>query len=312
MIIIGGLVLISAIVLVFSLFRNEAPITKGRQQHHVEYKEGITLDIYFPTDNMSDKSPVLVYVHGGAWIGGSKAAINFNRINGAINELRENGYTVVCPDYTLAGNGKSPFPDCIHDIYDALEWVKLNAPKHNFDLDRVGMLGESAGGHITMLTVFADPDVFGMEPLPLEIDYVIDIYGPTDLEGIYHSKTVSDLMRTISDWPENLRSSVDISRRIFGFNPLEDTLRARQFMTTYSPLSYVRANNPPTLIIQGNKDRLVPYGQSQALAAMLDSVGVENEFHLLDGVDHAFAGASQTQKDSIQKWIVDFVLEVGD
>ncbi|MEI9917436.1 MAG: alpha/beta hydrolase [Bacteroidota bacterium] len=132
-------------MIVVFLLKNNAPVISGNVEYAIEYKTGLKLDLYRPTQNIFDESPVLFYVHGGAWIAGSKSGINFNRFNGAINELRDKGYTIICPDYTLAGNGKSVFPQCILDIYDAIDWTKKNASAYSLDVTNLGILGESAG-----------------------------------------------------------------------------------------------------------------------------------------------------------------------
>lgn len=300
------IICVLASIFIFNLYKSEAPLTKGDLERDISYKGDLLLDIYFPTSEIEGKSPVLMYVHGGAWIIGSKNAVNFDRFNGAINQLRDKGFTIICPDYTLAKDGKSPFPVCIEDIYDALTWIRVNAEAYNLDLDKVGILGESAGAHISMLAVFNHNRFLNKKDLPVEIDYFIDAYGPTDLNGIYHSKTVTDLMRTISDWPGHLSECIDISRQIFGFNPASDTVRAKAFMHNFSPISHLHAGIPPTLIIQGDQDKLVPFNQSVTLNERLNELGVTNTFHLLKGVDHAFADATEAQKTDIQNWIVDF------
>ncbi|MFY0674039.1 MAG: alpha/beta hydrolase [Bacteroidia bacterium] len=294
---------------IYNLYNSNAPLTIGEHQRDIPFKGELSLDIYYPTTEVEGKSPVLMYVHGGAWIIGSKNALNFDRFNGAINQLRDIGFTIICPDYTLANNGKSPFPECIRDIYDAISWVKENATEYNLDLDRFGILGESAGAHISMLTVYNHERLLNEDQLPIEVDYLIDAYGPTDLNGIYHSQTVEDLMRVISDWPGHLSECMDISRQIFGFNPAADSIRAKAFMNKYSPIAHLHNGIPPTLIIQGDQDKLVPFNQSVSLNQKMDDLGVSNSFHLLNGVDHAFADATEAQKDDIQKWIVEFVLK---
>jgi acetyl esterase/lipase len=103
----------SCIVLVYFLVSNDAPIVVGNVVRNIEYKPGLKLDIYQPTTKVYDKAPVIVYVHGGAWIAGFKESLNFNRFNHAINTLRESGYAIVSVNYTLAQANKSPFPACL-------------------------------------------------------------------------------------------------------------------------------------------------------------------------------------------------------
>ncbi|MEJ0031628.1 MAG: alpha/beta hydrolase [Bacteroidota bacterium] len=99
---------------------------------------------------------MIFFIHGGAWIGGTKGSVNFNRVNGAVNKLREHGYTVISPNYSLAGKERSVFPECILDVYDAIDWTKDNASRYDLDTTHVGLMGESAGAHIAMMIAFPD------------------------------------------------------------------------------------------------------------------------------------------------------------
>lgn len=78
-------------------------------------------------------------------------------------------------------------------------------------------------------------------------------------------------------------------------------------MRKYSPILYVDSGAPPTLLIHGDADQIVPVEQSLALDRRLEDLGVEHELHVLPGVNHAFAGASAKQRSDIQGWIVSFV-----
>ncbi|MEM6297767.1 MAG: alpha/beta hydrolase [Bacteroidota bacterium] len=313
-ILLAPIVLASAagLGLVYYLFSNDAPITHGEIQFDIPYKEGQTLDIYFPTKAQTGKLPVVLFIHGGAWIGGRKEAVNFNRINGAFNQLRERGYMIISPNYTLARDGKSPFPDCIIDGFDAVRWITENAEEYKLDLDRFGVIGESAGGHIAMMTAFANPSDFGLEYPKVEFDFLIDIYGPNDLMELYHSETADSLDRFLQKLPECLYDKLDLPKLLFGFNPKEDSVKTASFTAKYSPITYLKADAPRTLMIHGDIDQIVPITQSINLQQRLDSLGVANTFKVLDSVNHAFSGAKPIQKQHIQEWIVSFIEEEND
>lgn len=297
------IVSVPIIVFVGKFFIDEAPITKGNLEIGVEYKPGLDLDIYYPTQNKFDQAPVVLFVHGGAWIGGRKESINVNRFNGAVKTLRNEGYYVLSPTYTLATADSGPFPYCINDVYDVLDWIKENASHYSFDLNNVGIFGESAGGHIAMMLAYASSD-----SLPFRLNYVVDVYGPSELNGIYHNATVDSVNALIQHLPKRYRQSFDITRMLFGFDPEEDTVRTNNYLNNYSPINYVTSSAPATLIIQGNEDIIVPMSQSIILQKRLDSLEVENEFHLLDQVHHGFFGATDQQKEMVQTWISAFVL----
>jgi acetyl esterase/lipase len=287
---------------------NDAPIIHGNVIHHIEYKTDLTLDLYLPTNQIYEKSPVVVFLHGGAWITGSKEAININRFNQAINVLRNLGYSIISPNYTLARNNKAPFPDCIIDAYDAMQWIKENAYEYNFDLKNIGIFGESAGAHIAMMSAYASPEVFNKHDLELPVlNYVVDVYGPSDLSKLYHMQSVDSISALLARLPDPLKECLDITQHLFGFDPDIETEKAKQFMTDYSPVEYVNHNAPPTLMIHGKEDQIVPMSQTLILKYRLDSSNISNELHILENVDHAFRGANQQQRSNVQEWIVNFI-----
>ena len=282
----------------------------GKVIRQITYKEGHRLDIYLPTEQKHNKNAVIVFFHGGAWVSGVKEAVNFNRVNEAINVLRDNGYAIVSPNYSLASRDKSPFPDCINDAFDALAWVKENAELYNFDLDNVGLIGESAGAHIALMAAYAKPLDFSnsIRNLP-KINYVVDIYGPTDLEKIYHMQSIEKINQHIKKLPKNIRKHIDISQQLYGFDPEKDSIKSLFFQKKYSPIYYLSANSPPTLIIHGNEDQIVPVDQSIYLKKKLDSLNIESQIHIIDGVNHAFRGIKHENKAKVQIWISEFIMK---
>lgn len=300
------LILIAAGIFALGYFiiSNDAPIITGKIARNVEYKSGLKLDIYTPTHQVYDKTPVVIYIHGGAWISGLKEGINFNRFNQAANELRNAGYAIISINYTLANSNQSPFPACINDAVDAVRWIHQNAELHHFDINNIGLFGESAGAHIAMMTAFAG---YFKDMPQVHFNYLVDVYGPNQLTGVYHTPTVDTLYSVLAKLPSPLQSRLDIAKYIFGFDPKQDSVRAMETMSEYSPYNRLTSAAPPTLIVHGDSDRIVPFQQSTALHAKLDSLRVENEIHIVKGVDHAFAKATPQQKSDIQKWIVDFI-----
>jgi acetyl esterase/lipase len=299
-----AIVVIFFMAIAYFFISNDAPIITGKVMRNIEYKPGLKLDIYEPTTIVYEKTPVVLYIHGGAWIGGLKESLNFNRFNEASNNLRAAGYAIVSINYTLAEANRSPFPACIEDAKDAIKWIDKNSSVYNFDLGNIGLFGESAGAHIAMMVAY---DRQTQDTLPVKFNYVIDIYGPNQLEGIYHTAFIDTLYSMRGRLPEKLQSYLDLEKYIFGFDPRQDTIKAMEMMKTYSPYFYLSSSVPPTLLIQGDGDRIVPVLQSTSLKAKLDSLGVENEMHILKGTDHALAKATPEQKEDVQQWIVAFI-----
>lgn len=295
------------ISLAYFFIVNEAPILQGEVEYHIAYKNDQNLDIYLPIVDKHEKRPVIIYFHGGAWISGRKEAINVNRYNDAINQLRRSGYAIITPEYTLADENTSPFPDCLLDANDALAWVVDHAEKYNLDINNVGIFGESAGAHIAMMTAFDNQSTFNLPKPKPKIKYVIDIYGPVEMESLYYSQTYDSIKTLLNKVPEPIANNLDFTLDIFGFDPKADTVRTKEFMQRYSPIRYLHDSIPPLLIIHGTIDKIVPLDQSLQLKKSLDSLQLQNEYHELSDMGHAFRNATDAQKDSTQKWIVDFV-----
>lgn len=297
------------VAIYYSFKQSDAPILKGDMEYGLEYKPGLELDIYEPTRKVFDKTPLLIHYHGGAWITGSKISVNNDRFNGAFNMLRDQGYAILSPDYTLAEYGKSPFPACLEDAYDVLQWVKAHGSEYNFDFDNIGIMGESAGGHLALMSAYHE-QYQDTTTDRIHLNYVVDVYGPTSLYQLYVDQI--PLLDSIDAYtislPECIRENFDINQYLFGFDPAEDEQKSRDFADPYSPVLKVRAGLPPTLVIHGMVDQVVPVSQSEILKGQLDAFKVYNEFYALDGVDHAFIDATEEQHEQIQNWISTFVL----
>jgi acetyl esterase/lipase len=291
----------------YFMVKNDAPILNGDIIYNQPYKTGFSLDIYPPTKVIYKKSPTIFFIHGGAWITGRKESINNNRFHKAINLLRDEGYTIISPEYTLAEVGKSPFPSCIIDVNDAIVWVKAHAEEYHIDLKNLGIWGESAGAHLALMNAIRSSYAFDSTFEATHFNYVVDIYGPTVLEGVYHSEMADSVEHILEELPDFFKDDFDIALQVFGFDPRQDTARANNLMETYSPLNYLRADAPPILMIHGSADQVVPAKQSILLKQKLDSLSVENELHLLEGVNHAFFGANEEQRNTSQNWIAKFI-----
>lgn len=306
-IVFAVLLLVVTVVTVSFLLKNDAPIISGDVEYGIAYKDKLKLDLYHPTNQVYEASPVIFYIHGGAWIRGTKTAINFDRFNGAVNTLREQGYTIVCPDYSLAGEGRSVFPQCILDVYDAIDWTKKNASVYDLDTTNLGLLGESAGAHIAMMIAFPEKTLQPDKHPKTRFNYLIDVYGPNDLTGIYNGRAVEQIEASLKKVSKIFGSEFNIKEYVFGFDPGKDSARANELLYLYSPINFLNKNEIPVLIIHGKKDQIVPVEQSMILKQKLDSLGVINEIHLLDSTDHNFRKATREQMDSMQVWISEFV-----
>ena len=226
------------------------------------------LDLYQRRDAQGPQ-PTVIFFHGGGWILGTKEASTMS-----ILPWLEMGWDVVNVEYRMAR--VSLAPAAVEDCLCALRWVGVHAKDMNFDLSRLVVTGESAGGHLALTTGMI-PESAGLDrecpgagftnntvaPLP-KVAAIISWYGITDLNDMLSGP---NLRRYAVEW--------------FGSQPDQEALAKR-----VSPLTYVRSGLPPILLIHGGSDPIVPHTQATRLRDALKSAGVESELLTIPGGGH--------------------------
>ena len=251
-------------------------------------KKEVVLDLFFPKASDSKPRPVAVSLHGGGWTYGAKW-------NGtgwlAAPELLKRGYVFVSINYRLAPRHK--FPAQIEDAKCAIRFLRAHAAEYNLDPDRIAAVGGSAGGHLAALlgTTTSSAGFEGSGGWTNEasrVQAVVDMFGPADLHyGVEHKEAWSLLVGTV-----------------FGSNPSEEILRRA------SPVNYVSSDDPPFLLLHGERDSLVPLVQSELMEAALRKAGVPVEFIIVKHAGHCFIPAGRPPSPSdeeIGKLIADFL-----
>ena len=247
-----------------------------------------TFDLYLPEKKGAGPLPFVVWMHGGAWELSSKEWDN-------VKYLVKNGYAIASIDYRLAPQDR--FPAQIQDCNAALNFIVGHAESYGLDPKRCVVGGASAGGHLVLLLGLARRErEFGADPTikPLAI---LDFFGPTDLNGI-----TDDARAARSE--TSLKLNARVLPQLLGASPEADPATAR----VASPLSYVTADAPPVLILQGTKDELVPSVQSERLHAKLDELHVKNQLILIDGAPHDGPSyETPEQQEKVLKFLHDVV-----
>jgi acetyl esterase/lipase len=190
--------------------------------------------------------------------------------------LLAHGYAVASTDYRWSS--EAIFPAQIHDVKAAVRFLRANAAHFELDPDRFGIWGESAGGFLAALLgttsvqgeLEGDDGVTGVSSC---VQAVVDLYGPTDL-----LRRKAQTPAGAQD-PEAPDSS---SARLLGGPPSRHPERARQA----NPITYITRGVPPFLIIHGDADPLVPFGQSELLVSALRNIGAPVEFIIVRGGGH--------------------------
>lgn len=225
----------------------------------------LKLDIWYPRDN-STPTPTLVFIHGGGWIFGSK--------EGAVYQLLpylERGWRVVNVEYRMAGNSLAP--GAVEDTRCALRWMYRNAKQWNFDTSKIVLTGQSAGGHLALITGMI-PDGTPLDnrcyadakygDVPIKVAAIVNWYGISDVNDLIHGP---NLKNYAAMWMGSLPNAAAVAKSV-------------------SPLTYVRAGLPPIITIHGDKDDVVPYTQATRLKEALDKAGVINKLVTIPGGGH--------------------------
>lgn len=227
----------------------------------------LKLDLYLPT--MHDEAPLVVWIHGGGWRGGSKN-------NPSILAITTKGYALASISYRFTD--KAVFPAQIHDCKAAVRWLRANAGRFGYDPDFIAVAGSSAGGHLALLMgtsgdqTALEGDVGGNLDQSSRVQAVIDYFGPSDF--FLRGKTQ----------PERAYSSKSGSFALLG-GVAGQKLDA-QTEKFASPAHYVSGDDPPLLAFHGKVDETVLLDQSQQIVRLYQAAGLSAELVVLESAGH--------------------------
>jgi acetyl esterase/lipase len=226
----------------------------------------LTLDLASPK-NLAKAVPAIVHIHGGGWQSGRK------NLQQAVSYARE-GFVAVSIDYRLSGVAK--FPAGVHDCKAAIRWVRANAKKYLINPDQIGVVGSSAGGHLSVLlgTSGGDPYLegnLGNNQFSSTVQCVVDKWGPTDF--LRMDDVPGNILHLGPDSPE--------ARWIGG-----QITQHPDLVKKANPITYIDSNDPPILIIHGEADPTVIINQSELLYEALQGAGIETKFIRVKNAGH--------------------------
>lgn len=251
-----------------------------------------TLDLYLP--NGSGKHPLVIYIHGGGFMSGSKEGAS--RIQWPARE----GWAMAALNYRLSGEAK--FPAGIEDCKAAIRWLRKNAGKYSLDPDRLVVWGASSGGNFAaMIGTTSGKSKFDVgENLDTSsaVQGVINYFGPTDFLQMDAQRIPGGTLHSTPTSPESRYLGADI-------RTVPDLVKAA------NPITYVTPSSPPFFIAHGTQDAVVAIGQSDILADALKAAKVPVVYLKLKGAGHGFRGQSPRQAQELQNAVGDFLRTIA-
>ena len=254
-----------------STFADDSPVGGDNVQmrYDVRYREGAsaawTFDLAMPPLVAGQRRPAIVVIHGGGWIEGDKSS--FSRAEklppGNIRDFAKLGFVAATMNYRLAG--EAPFPAAIHDCKNAVRFLRAHAEEYGIDPERIGVWGNSAGGHLALLLGMTDgvADLEGDGPhrdQSSRVQAVCSDSGPIDLRHQHERNQIRTVIGTFLSGP-----------------PEADRLEVYR---KASPVSYVSPSLPPMLLIYGEEDEQVAVETADRFVMLLQQAGQRDVSYL--------------------------------
>ena len=258
-----------------------------RAIHDIPYLAGGSprqvLDLYLP-DQAHGPSPAVLWIHGGAWECGDKHPC-------PVREFADRGYVIASVGYRLSG--EAAFPSPLHDCKSAVRWLRAHAGEYWIDAARIGVWGESAGGHLASLLGTTghtlDFDAGDHLDQSSEVQCVVNWFGPVDF----------------LEWGAPFSPSMDSPEspvyRLLGGPVSQNLEKAR----SAGPLHHVDGRSAPFFTLHGDRDDIVPLVQSQRLHKALQDAGVESTLQVIPAAGHSTAEFTLPEKlDEIANFLI--------
>jgi acetyl esterase/lipase len=239
----------------------------------------LSLDLHMPIE-AAGRPPLVIFIHGGAFRMGHRTELP--PVLQAIDPfqlLPAAGVAIATIDYRLSG--EALWPACVLDTMAALVWLRSRADELGFDPQRIVIWGESAGAYLALMTGYAEKGVTDEGPgglmasAPPGVRAVVSWYAPVDFTTMQDQGAVGTLD---AGSPES-----DLLGR-----PVREVL---ELAREASPLRYLRRGGPKLLIMHGDEDVLVPFGQAIQLADAAMEAGIDTMLRPVRGAGHVFAGS---------------------
>ena len=248
-----------------------------------EDRPTLVLDLVGPYPLPDRPLPTVIRVTGAGWAEENRALMTVNRLG--IRFLAEAGFLAAAISVRLSW--QAPFPAQIHDVKAAIRWLRAHTGDFPIDPDRIGILGDSAGGHLAALAALTgdNPDLEGDSGSPgysSQVQAAIAISAHSDFLNLGDIGTDRPPPPVPVRFARDLHGAEDTLSQLFG-GPLAER---KDLMRLASPIHHIHRAAPPFLIIHGTRDETVPFQQGERLHRALEKVGATTTFIPVEGGYH--------------------------
>ncbi len=254
-------------------YRLAGSISTGAVQRNITYCGNQKLDLYLPRTKQYDKAPLLIFIHGGGWHANNKNSDK--NIFALVDGLRDKGFAIASINYRQTP--KNQFPAPVEDALCSVRYLRAHANLYNLDESRFAAMGFSAGGQLAaMIGVLPTQNPFNNGPYRDETSQVSAV---VTIAGVF-------------DFSKNLKpnSVANIRNLMQGLPP-----------SVGAPVSYVSDDDPPFLLIRGDKDSIGLAAQDTSFANKLKDSGVTYRVITVSNAEHDLSSPSGQQSPSLSE-----------
>jgi acetyl esterase/lipase len=285
---LGLPLLVASLALCPPLRADDLPYTrKSDVIYHRKYGTALTMDVLTPKENA--KGVGVIFVVSGGWFSAHEAIDGIAK--NLADELLKRGYTVFAvvhgsqPRYTI--------PEIVDDMHRAVRYIRSHAKEFAIDPDRLGITGASAGGHLSLMQGTAglpgNPDAQDpQQRISSRVQAVACFFPPTDFLNYGEKGKIALGVGVLTNFKAPFAFH-ELDKKTNTFVPITAVDRVLEIGRQISPITHVSSDDPPTLIIHGDKDTLVPIQQAETFLAKLKEAGVPTELVVKPGAAHGWA-----------------------
>ena len=277
-----------------SLILSKKEIIYGR-------KDGMALTMTIVTPKQKSNGKAIISVLSGNWVSADRMREGFLERTGV---YLEKGYTVF--GVMVSSQPRYTIPDEILDLKRAVRFIRYNAKEYGIDPGKIGITGSSSGGHLSLMIATADDITDSKSTDPVDkvssrVQAAAVFYPPTDFVnfgGVNTTGTINQaglVMARVAAafdfkvWNDTTGTYVSVT----------DTKKRLAIAKEISPINAVSSDDPPVIIIHGDKDVLVPKQQSESIIAKFKEAGVANELIIKEGGGHGWRNREAEEKNFV-------------